>query len=144
LVKDKRTAEGNVVSSREMVTMKPPKSSAPEITHILKEIGKLVKGGMREGIGVIAVGSAIVGGIVVVITNKLIPDPELRDLKEKLKIANELYEAARRVTEQQKAEIDELNAKIGEILRSKKKDQKQLESLKARLITLIEQLKGAA
>jgi len=74
----------------------------------------------------------------------VIRDRELIELAEKLKQANELYEAARRVTKQQKAGIEELNKKIGEILQSQKKDQEQLESLKARLNVLIEQLQRSS
>jgi len=123
------------------ILKKIPKPSAAQITHILKVIGC---GRMDRGLGVIAAGSATAGVIATMIANKVIRDRELIELAEKLKQANELYEAARRVTKQQKAEIEELNKKIGEILQSQKKDQEQLESLKARLNVLIEQLQRSS
>ena len=123
--------------------MKMPRFSAADIAHILKEIGK---GNMGCGVGVIAIIGMIIGAIAVaiaaVLASKAIRDPELIQLEERLK-ANELYEIARRGTEQKNAEIEELNRKIGEVLASGKKDQEQLESLKARLLILILQLQLA-
>lgn len=118
-----------------------PKPSAAQIAHFLKMIGK---GNMVRGVAVVAAagaaGGATAGIIATMIAKGKIHDQELKELAEKLKQANELYEAARRVTERQKVEINDLNIKIMEILKSGQKDREQLESLKARLASLIEQL----
>ena len=114
------------------------------ITSGLATVGSLVGGGMLAGIGVLACGSATVAALAGAISHKVIKDPELRRLAERLKNANELFEVSKRVTEAQKLEIEELNRQVGELLRAKKRDHDRLDELKARLIVLIRQMQGAA
>lgn len=110
----------------------------------LKVMGGVVGGGMLAGIGVISGGSVTAGAISAAIAHKLIKDPELIGLAEKLKKANELYEAAKTATAKQKSEIEDLNRQVGDLLRSKKKDKERLDVLKARLIVLIREMQKAA
>jgi len=114
------------------------------ITSGLAAIGSIVGGGMLAGIGVLAAGSATAAALSAAIANMAIEDPALRDLAERLKRANELYEAARTKTTKQDWEINDLNKKIGELLRSKTKDREELEEYKARLIVLIRELQHKA
>lgn len=112
------------------------------LTSGLATIGGVVGGGMLAGIGVLAAGSATAAAIAAAIANKLIENPELRDLAERLQRANELYAASSRTTEEQKREIDQLNKEIGSLLESKECDAEKLQQLKARLIVLIRKLEG--
>jgi len=114
------------------------------ITTGLAAIGSVVGGGMLAGIGVLAAGTATVSSISAAIAHKVIKDPELLALAEKLRQANELYAAVSSGSKSQKAEIEELNLKIGDLLRAKKKDRAQIEELKARLIVFIRNMKMAA
>lgn len=99
--------------------------------------------GMEAGIGVIAAGSATCAGIAAGLAHMFITDPELQELLEKLKLANQLYETARKVSHYQRSEIENLRSEIGELLKSKKKSQEDIEMLKARLLLLINKLKGS-
>jgi uncharacterized membrane protein len=118
--------------------------SAAQIARFLKKVGW---GNMARGIAVIfatgAAGGATAGVIATMIAQNKIRDRELRELAEELKRANELYEAAKRVTEQQKAEINDLNKRIIEMLKSQRKNREQLESLKARVAALIKEFEQA-
>jgi len=108
----------------------------------LATIGGAIGGGALAGIGVIAAGAATAAAISSAIAHKVIKDPELKALAEKLGKANELYEVSRQVTEIQKKEMEELNRQIGDFLREKKKDQAKLDDLKMRLFILIRQLEN--
>ena len=115
------------------------------ITSGLKVIGaSVVGGGMLAGLGVLGAGTATGASIAAAIAHKAIKDPELIELAEKLKKANELYEAGKMATVKQKSEIEDLNRQVGELLRSKKKDKEKLDVLKARLIVLIRDMQKAA
>lgn len=115
------------------------------ITSGLKVIGStVVGGGMLAGLGVLGAGTATGASIAAAIANAAIKDPELVELAEKLKKANELYEAAKTATAKQKSEIEDLNRQVGDLLRSKKKDKEKLDVLKARLIVLIREMQKAA
>ena len=119
-------------------------AGAVAITSGLAAIGGIVGGGMLAGIGVIGAGSATAAALASAIAQKVIKDPELLKLAEKLRKANEVYEAAKRATEGQRKEIEDLNQKIGDLLRSKKRDQGQIDALRDRLAVLIAQLRSAA
>ncbi len=126
-----------VVGCALLVTGVGSGAGAALLTSGLATIGGVVGGGMLAGIGVLAAGSATAAAIAAAIANKLIESPELRDLAERLQKANELYAAARRTTEEQKREIEQLNKEIGKLLESKDCDAEKLERLKERLIVLI-------
>ena len=113
-------------------------AGAVAITSGLAAIG----GSMLGGIGVIAAGSATAALITSALAMKLIKDPELVALAEKLKTLNELYEHAKYCTTLQKNEVKDLNSRIGEILKSKKKDSEELEQLKERLSLLAYKIKN--
>ncbi len=131
------TAAGGVL----LVTGVGSGAGAVLITSGLATIGGIVGGGMLAGIGVIAAGSATAAAIGAAIANEAIEDPELRALAVKLQKANELYEASKNVTGTQKKEIEALNKRIGDLLRSKKADKKEIERLRDRLTILIHKLK---
>lgn len=115
------------------------------ITSGLKVIGStVVGGGMLAGLGVLGAGTATGASIAAAIAHKVIKDPELIELAEKLKKANELYEVAKMTTSKQKSEMEKLNRQVGDLLRSKKKDKEKLDVLKARLIVLIREMQKAA
>jgi len=114
------------------------------ITSGLKVIGTVVGGGMLAGLGVLGVGTATAASVAAAIAHKLIKDPDLIELAEKLKKANELYEAAKKTTYKQKWEMEELNRQVGDLLRSKIKDKEKLDELKTRLIVLIREMQKAA
>lgn len=116
----------------------------PIITHALAVIGGVVGGGMISGIGVLAAGSATAAALAAAIANKVIKDPELVKLAEKLIQANEIYSAAKNVTDQQKKEIAKLNAEIGKLLRANTKNSEAVAELRERLAVLIDQLKRSA
>jgi len=101
-------------------------------------------GGMLAGIGVLTAGTATVSALSAAIAHKVIEDPELLELAEKLKQANDIFEISKRVTEKQRTEINYLNQKIGELLREKNKNQDEINELKERLIVLIRNLKDVA
>lgn len=119
-------------------------AGAALITSGLATIGGVVGGGMLAGIGVLAAGTATASALSAAIAHKVIEDPELLELAEKLKQANELFEIGKRVTQKQREEIAFLNQKIGDLLREKKCNQEELNDLKERLITLIRNLKEVA
>ena len=119
-------------------------AGAALITSGLATIGGVVGGGMLAGIGVLTAGTATVSALSAAIAHKVIEDPELLELAEKLKQANDIFEISKRVTEKQRTEINYLNQKIGELLREKNKNQDEINELKERLIVLIRNLKDVA
>ena len=126
-----------VVGGALLVTGVGSGAGAVLLTSGLATIGGIVGGGMLAGIGVLAAGSATAAAIAAAIANSMIENPELRDLAERLQRANEVYAAAKRTTEEQKREIEQLNKEIGGLLESKSCDAERLERLKERLIVLI-------
>jgi hypothetical protein len=119
-------------------------AGAALITSGLATIGSVVGGGMLAGIGVCAAGTATVSALSAAIANKVIEDPELIELAKKLKEANELFETSRKVNLKHSREIEELNKKIGDLLRDKKANAAKINELKERLIVLISRLRDAA
>jgi len=119
-------------------------AGAALITSGLATVGGVVGGGMLAGIGVLTAGTATVSALSAAIAHTVIEDPELLELAEKLKQANDIFEISKRVTEKQRTEINYLNQKIGELLREKNKNQDEINELKERLIVLIRNLKDVA
>jgi len=131
-----------VVGGALLVTGVGTGAGAVLLTSGLATIGGVVGGGMLAGIGVLAAGSATAAAMAAALANKLIEDPELRDLRERLRRANELYAGSSRKTKEQEREIAELNKEIGRLGKSRKCDAEKLEQLKARLVVLIRQMQG--
>ncbi len=119
-------------------------AGAVVITSGLAGIGGAVGGGMLAGIGLLASGAAATAATSAAIAHKTIKDERLLDLEDKLKTANELYEASKRATESQKQEIASLNKQIGDILNSNRKNQEEIDDLKGRLLVIIRDLQSAA
>jgi hypothetical protein len=71
-------------------------------------------------------------------------DPRLRELSEKLRKSNEMYETARRVAETHKNEIKAIRKEIDDLVKSRKRDQEQMDRLVARLEALISQMRREA
>jgi hypothetical protein len=115
-------------------------AGAVMITSGLATIGGVVGGGMSAGIGVLGAGSALVASATAAIANKVIEDPDLVELKQKLSQANTLYNAAKSKNIYLEQELRELNNSITQILHDQKKNKDEIELLKARLIVLINKL----
>lgn len=93
----------------------------------------------------------VTGGPLVLLTVKSVEkllsmrdDPKLRELSEKLRKSNELYEAARKVAESQKNEIKALHREIEELAKSRSRDREKIDRLAARLEALISQMQREA
>jgi len=71
-------------------------------------------------------------------------DPKLRELSEKLRKSNEMYETARRVAESHKNEIRALHKEIEELVKSRHRDREKMDLLIARLESLISQMQREA
>ena len=71
-------------------------------------------------------------------------DPKLRELSEKLRKSNEMYETARRVAESHKNEIKALHKEIEELVKSRTRDREKIDLLVARLEALINQMQREA
>lgn len=89
----------------------------------------------------------VTGGPSVLLTVKSVEkllsmreDPKLRELSEKLKKSNELYQAARKVAESQKNEIKALYREIEELAKSRDHGREKIDRLVARLEALISQM----
>ena len=71
-------------------------------------------------------------------------DPKLRELSEKLRQSNELYEAASRVVKSHKNEIKALHKEIEELVKSRDRDREKMDLLVTRLVAVISQIQKEA